>query len=227
MKEHPILFKAPMVLGILDGRKSQTRRIVDVSEKGVLDSGQRKIGFEFCKDPSKFRYDYPVKGMPRLHVPILHPNDKNILTWDDTYCSTLHPRWQVGDRLWVRETWGFEENSRVVYAADKAAQYFESPGNPLREIFYLSSDYECKWRPSIHMPRWASRITLEITDLRVERVQDISEADAKAEGVNRFAWEPEAESYKRAFQLLWESINGHWSWDENPFVWIIEFRRID
>ena len=121
------------------------------------------------------------------------------------------PYGQPGDRLWVRETFGhFECN-----------QHFKPGCN-----VYYRADGNClelePWRPSIHMPRWASRITLEITSVRVERLQDISEADAIAEGVYT---DPACPAYD-AYAQLWDEINGLGSWEANPWVWVIEFRRL-
>ncbi len=138
------------------------------------------------------------------------------------------PYGQPGDRLWVREAWGVydqgfdtaEESAFVVYRADT-----DRP-DPKR------------WRPSIHMPRWASRITLEITDVRVQRLQDISEADADAEvfggGFPHVVLPelfPDADaagglSIPECFRVLWESINGAGSWETNPWVWALTFHRV-
>ncbi len=133
------------------------------------------------------------------------------------------PYGQPGDRLWVRETWHDASSSLhscALYRADGIDLHWG------------------KWAPSIHMPRWASRITLEITSVRVERLQEISIEDAKAEG----AWGPDdsivqkvadyfgtdifSANPRKAFQMLWESINGPDSWAANPWVWAIEFRRV-
>ncbi|WP_333907533.1 hypothetical protein [Delftia acidovorans] len=141
----------------------------------------------------------------------------------------LCPYGQPGDRLWVRETFGhFERNENF---------------KPGCEVFYRA-DGNClelePWRPSIHMPRWASRITLEITCVRVERLQDISEADARAEGIECMAGDPECGyrnyldqtgqdwslSPRESFQSLWESINGPASWSANPWVWPLDLRRL-
>ena len=138
----------------------------------------------------------------------------------------------LGDRLWVRETWAQNENQlsetrmdrSYAYAADNAGRALDNGG-------------EKPWRPSIHMPRWASRITLEVTGVRVERLQDISEADAIAEGISfsaafggyhtedgrHFHCTDPIESYAS----LWDSIHGAGSWDANPFVWCVSFKRID
>ena len=131
------------------------------------------------------------------------------------------PYGQPGDRLWVRETFGhFECN-----------QHFKPGCN-----VYYRADGNClelePWRPSIHMPRWASRITLEITSVRVERLQDISEADAQAEGAPFELGELERlilgakAKYRSGFCRLWQSINGPGSWDANPWVWVVEFQRV-
>lgn len=123
------------------------------------------------------------------------------------------PYGQPGDRLWVREAWA---------DCDKLVRYYaDEDVHPLR-----------RKRPSIHMPRWASRITLEVTGVRVERLQDISEADALAEGVNVHPdhhGKPRTSIYSpvQAYRDLWESINGPGSWDANPWVWVVAFERID
>ncbi|MFN9031564.1 MAG: hypothetical protein ACK5XM_15445 [Betaproteobacteria bacterium] len=133
----------------------------------------------------------------------------------------LCPYGQVGDRLWVRETWAVPHScdhlkpseiptgTRVHYAADGAL------GGLLK-------------RPSMFMPRWASRITLEITGVRVERLQDISEADAKAEGCSKPTpvCEDDDCSYRADYERLWESINGPGSWAANPWVWVLEFKQV-
>ena len=137
----------------------------------------------------------------------------------------------AGDRLWVRETWaagacadglapaaldgGFwhRENGGLWYAADDHA-----PANPISP--------RGKWRPSIHMPRWASRITLDVVSVRVERLHDITEEDAWAEGVEPHYPATVTEPHAILFQILWDRINGAGSWALNPWVWRIEFRRV-
>lgn len=130
----------------------------------------------------------------------------------------LHcPYGQPGDRLWVRETWAYgihalaaksDADGPFVYAADQTTQ------GRLCD----------RWRPSIHMPRAASRITLEITGVRVERLRDISEDDAYAEGVTHAEWG--GMNAREGFRRLWESLNGTGSWEANPWVWVVEFQRI-
>lgn len=179
VKERPILFSAQMVRAILDGRKTQTRRVVSL--KHVLTPEQNQIGFEQCPDPSLFRCDYPVRGVPRIHVPVRHPEEKHI-PWPDCGCETLYYPAEPGDRLWVREA--FSAWFHGLHWYDVSAMRLQSR---LTNLFFRAThhmpDDDQKWVPSIFMPRWASRITLEITGVRVERVQDISEEDAEAEGV--------------------------------------------
>lgn len=133
------------------------------------------------------------------------------------------PYGQPGDRLWVREAWGLwqqpfdHESHDVVYRAD------------------VDRPEPKRWRPSIHMPRWASRILLEVTDVRVERLQDISEADAIAEGIvpfgdGGFVSDDDGRCYgataRQSYAYLWESINGADSWAANPWAWVVSFRNV-
>lgn len=211
MTSRPILFSAPMVRAILDGSKSQTRRIVKPQPfTGTLTEGESWTTEHAFKN-DRARY-------------------------------TLSPYGQPGDQLWVRETWGSldadhtaacksegyrkpSDGDRVVYRADPASDYQWGSGK--------SSQGSFMWRPSIHMPRWASRIALEITGIRVERLQDISESDAESEGItwHRCGCQDgcarcDDRTPKEVFRSLWESINGPGSWDANPFVWVVEFRRL-
>lgn len=141
--------------------------------------------------------------------------------------STRNPYGQTGDLLWVRETYasnipGCESQGGYCYKADQVDPRGDGPANPI------------KWKPYIFMPREASRITLKITDLRVERVQDISEEDAKAEGAPlekqhnppKGFHPPGLHSYRFGFYKLWKSINGSESWERNDWVWVISFERV-
>lgn len=147
------------------------------------------------------------------------------------------PYGSPGDQLWARETCraeaiGDEGLCGVRYVADgqfmPIANTREASDRWVQLYWYRGM--EGATVPPIHMPRWASRITLEITDVRVERLQDISEADAKAEGVSMpdgTPTPPDFWSYQQEFRHLWEQINGPGSWDANPWVWAISFRRIE
>ncbi|OAH25350.1 hypothetical protein [Serratia marcescens] len=133
------------------------------------------------------------------------------------------PFGQVGERLWVRETWA-EAGASAPELQLYRANYPEHVG---REYENVPPASEIRWTPSIHMPRWASRITLEITAVRVERLNDISEEDAKAEGVKAGVCPGhEHMMHQVAFSELWQSIYGAESWRANPWVWVIEFRRV-
>lgn len=230
MKERPILFSAPMVRAILEGRKTQTRRAI------------RK---QFAPDaePAEVASTSPEGWQISGH---------SGLWWDDAGAciddAIRCPYGQPGDRLWVRETW---QGPLLGTAGDYKA--FNAGGQKAIQkpecCVYRATDTlnavdddgkELGWRPSIHMPRWASRILLEIVSVRVERLQDISEADAIAEGIERvgegwqrFHCDPDAPVGQPftmnpvlAYRGLWESINGPSSWDANPWVWIVEFKRV-
>jgi len=144
---------------------------------------------------------------------------------DRARAVTMCPYGVPGDHLWVRETWAtpaVSDKVRSGYVTENILVYFraDSPAN------------HGKWRPSIHMPRWASRITLEITDVRVQRVQDIRGPDCVAEGVvihKGLHVGTVTGEWRAAFRTLWDSINAKkgYGWDANPWVWVLTFRRID
>lgn len=215
MTERPILMSAPMVRALLAGTKTQTRRIAKPVKHPDLGN----------------LYDPGVLGREPKHV-----------------IERACPYGQPGDRLWVRETWGVGSRpdpwggfDGIEYRADVALLQDDIELLPCYKVVtpddVCLGDYRSGWRPSIHMPRWASRITLEITEVRVQRLQEISEEDAKAEGLSfvadgcaRFGVEGLASSWcdcpVTAYAALWESINGPGSWDANPYVWVISFKRI-
>ena len=197
MKERPILFSAPMVRAILSGSKSQTRRVV----KPQPPANAHQVETWHHPDTKPRFFTWTTAG---------EISDQ----WEPLPC----PYGQPGEKLWVRETWmdllgtGIErktgDHGRYAYAADTPPGSY---GDDQRKAYGL------KWRPSIHMPRAASRITLEVTDVRVERLRDVSESDARAEGVQSVA----------EFKELWASINGPSSWDANPWVWVVEVKRVE
>lgn len=209
-RERPILMSAPVVRALLAGTKTQTRRIVKHHITGPNPPG----GF----------YDWHDKRTGAW----VGAHGGN-LKFNKTNAAVLCPYGGPGDRLWVRETWAAAHNtdhlkpseidceSRIHYAAT------ENLGGLLK-------------RPSIFIPRWASRIALEVTGVRVERLQSISSADAIKEGIEACPHGGEWRDYlnptrdmltpRNSYRSLWESINGPGSWDANPFVWVVEFRRI-
>lgn len=265
MRELPILFSAPMVRAILEGRKTMTRRVVKLPAESSLGLWEPTvIGGASTKD----RHGNPMPEMTGI--------------WHTRSGRCVAAPWQPGDRLWVRETWqAFRPGSNEPLTGPMK----EHPGGIVCTGFEATEAQRCRdfakavryngrWRPSIHMPRWASRITLEVTGLRVERLQDISQADAISEGIcslgqdwvdrnfaeyaaARDATAPGAKpplgpTPVERFKALWDSINGlrepkhirrrrakgkpvdrlspapgPYSWDANPWVWVVEFRRIE
>lgn len=199
MAEKPILFSAPMVRAILAGRKTQTRRVMKLT-----DSGRVKIG---------------AKQWP--------PDDTNAVEG----CPV-----SPGDVLWVRETWKPDPS----WGRGKIPTPQLSPGDNMLYRASLSEEHPkfpwCPWRPSIHMPRWAARIFLEVTGVRIERLNDISEEDAYAEGATPiecsresliFGTQKARYRFRDGFRDLWESINGPGSWAENPWVWVYTFKKLE
>ncbi len=228
MRERPILFSGPMVRAILAGHKTQTRRIVK-------------------------------PWVPRPGVDAV-PADVSYLPDFTCYRATC-PYGQPGDRLWVREAFRFaasldrlspndvgEKALDAGYNTPWAPTQFEADGHRTGSWRGFDTPPAVttpgKLRPGIHMPRWVCRLVLEVTSVRVERLQSISYEDARAEGafdprlfVGDERREPGVESYEelarrlqwpqRAFRELWSSINGASSWDANPWVWVVEFRRAE
>lgn len=209
MKERPILFNAEMVRAILDGTKTQTRRLVkpNAGHQGEW------LEIELINKSPKITtaISYPSES---FGAQIEHPQSGPL-------CFVKCPYGAPGDQLWVRET------HYLVYAQG-------NPNNHVIEIDYKADANHTKrlcpqkWRPSIHMPRSASRIQLEILGVRVERLKAISETDSLAEGVipEQISTDVKRTAYSE-FKNLWCSTYGGESWDENPWVWVIEFKRIE
>jgi hypothetical protein len=198
MKERPILFSGEMVKAILEGRKTMTRRAI----KPQPPNGEGVNTCHYCESNWSYTTDggaCACRGIPNRYG---------------------HP----GDRLWVKETFCELDtnkhgvlgiNEKIVYRATNPAQDEDSKR--------IMKEYGYKWKPSIFMPRNASRITIEIIDTRVERLNDISVEDALAEGIiHRSMNCPKVE-----YRWLWEEINGAGTWDANPFVWVIEFKKLE
>lgn len=199
MKERPILFSGEMVRAILDGRKTMTRRVIKVQPPDDAYILGRMV-------ESTARADRKNEG--KLHW--IKFNDSRIISSDKTYFKC--PYGQIGDMLWVRETY-IEDTNGIHYKADDKFNCAKELGG---------------WTPSIFMFREYSRINLEITNIRVERLSDITEEDAKAEGVAKEGNTVYPYSFKEMFSHLWDSINSKrgFGWDKNPWVWVIEFRRV-
>jgi len=224
MREYPILFSAPMVRALLDGRKTQTRRLV---KPQPMDGWLPEVG-PYC--PTMVDKDGEC-----------YPGDE-IFGASDENEGRKSPFGRPGDRLWVRETWDFRSwatpptnpnDIRIAYGADGEQKMLEAPASWHPTVY----NYE-RWRPSIHMPRWASRLTLEITDVRVQRLQGLTESDALAEGIipdeigkvasltlERIKGEKWPGPVLQ-FAYLWGQIYGEESWDENPWVWAVSFKRV-
>lgn len=200
-KERPILFSAPMVRAILEGRKTMTRRVV--SPRLTPDGMWARDDSRGCE--RLFRHGEVAPRGAKPWWPIGGING----------AISRCPYGVPGDMLWVRETWASDVDgcpAGLSYRADHLDPRGDGPANPMR------------WRPSIFMPRWASRITLEVTGVRVERLQDITAGDAECEGVD-------AAHCGRidAFERLWDSINSSrgYGWTVNPWVWVVTFKVLD
>ncbi|UIZ56314.1 hypothetical protein LZP46_07705 [Acinetobacter sp. SCLZS86] len=220
MKERPILFSAPMVSAILEGRKTQTRRVINPQPEGTT--------LKCFLNGEWLSKDFNGLALPQIEdLPIHCPYGK------------------IGDRLWVRETWSTVNlygEIALAYKADgeitrvvENESFQDEDGlinydDPRLEKYSFAAwaddlleGKEGNWKPSIHMPRWVSRILLEITNVHVEQLQDISESDCLKEGVGS----PILRDCKKPkFMQLWESINGTGSWNKNPWVWVVEFKVI-
>lgn len=198
--ERGMIFNAEMVRALLDGRKTQTRRPIKWKQTRFTEIGEREDG-------SKWPWSEDAE-----HA-----------------CDFWHPCpfGTVGDRIWVREA--FRVHSRatdvatLVYKASERNSWTEQTRRVPVAVCNKPATPE-KWTPSLHMPRWASRILLEITDVRVERLRSMSQDDARAEGVIAASGPMEA---GLAFRELWDSIYGEESWKANPWVWVIEFKRVE
>ena len=239
MKERPILFNATMVRAILEGRKTQTRRIVKVQPPGegyvlaqcVSTTGPRR-------NEGRYRW---VKR-----------NGHELIDCLQTYCSKPYA---AGDRLWVKESFRTIHDEDNLWDCIEYADGQKIKPNVPDDVgfkFSFDCDYDnVRWRSSRFMPRWASRITIEVTGVRVNRLQDISEDDIFHEGIQRLEnhswhatgsiplgtyrgldeWTDNKFDYwvdpRDAYKALWDSINGPGAWEKNPWVWVVEFKRVE
>jgi hypothetical protein len=222
-KERPILFSSPMVQALLAGTKTMTRRT----------TGLDKVN----ENPNDWRFTGMYIEGANTDKPVLLASFQSLVSVQDVKFIKC-PYGEVGDLLWVREKFNyrFEDKTQPAYAADM--------NDATQGII--------KWKPSIHMPKAAARIWLEITNVRFERLMDITEKDAVAEGIENLldnmpdteptfrnymhhppikeaaqrAWEVCADSAEHSFETLWHSINGEESWNANPWVWVVEFKKV-
>lgn len=225
MRERPIIFNADMVRAVLDGRKTQTRRIIQSPAKNMQASGHKVIEY---REPGDKWYGEHVFSMRNQSG-----------TWCDYTKEQFLakcPFGVVGDRLWVRESFyehghwqgGGYDPEDSYFVSDKQVLFpadgIQRPSERKREDFWRS-------RPSIHMPRWASRITLEITGVRVERLNSMTEKDALAEGClgghDSIPGYHYSATPHEHFHHVWQSIYGDDSWQANPWVWVVEFKRVE
>lgn len=236
-KERPILFSGPMVRAILEGHKTQTRRVIKNMPKRPYPIGIAGSIFQFDEKLNSWQW-------------WAHERDA---FWRPRGDAIKCPYGQPGDRLWIRETFTIETNFNLdpcdpPFKDERPVKWTESEdwGRYWEQCHYRATEPEhqlvheddCRkceddgycnsWSPSIHMPRWASRITLEITNVRVERIQDINELDTLAEGIHVQCSDEDMSEQLEAFEDLWDSINAKrgFGWDKNPWVWVIEFRRL-
>jgi hypothetical protein len=215
MRERSILFNGPMVRAILEGRKTMTRRVCPY----ILNIATNEVvGARWFNELKEWH--------------LINNKDIGVGRWD-VKC----PYGQSGDRLWVRETF-FEQadpDTSVPYTPPRysyrATYDYENYSDPFVDdgdggiTWNKDGTIKSPWRPSIHMPRWASRLLLEVTSVRVERVQDITHNDALREGVSYDLSKQDGSPIDR-FRLLWNSINAKrgCGWDANPWVWVVEFK---
>lgn len=196
MKERPIIFNPEMVRAILDGRKTQTRRVIKLShERGMVN-------------------------------PVIRGRNGEISSISCRLAPTLCPFGQVGDQLWVRETFGTQVRRDGLGGTGEFRVYRASNPDAVKYTTACGKSVPVKWTPSIHMPRWASRITLEITAVRVERLNSISDGDAINEGCST-ADMKSGDCVADVFARLWSSIYGGESCSANPWVWVIEFHSVE
>lgn len=231
MREYPILFSAPMVRALLDGSKTQTRRVVKLP---VIDKafGCEIAGCEINGELENGQLISPFgKVGDQLWVRETFTGNKNNFGYRaDAVCGGMGYDGN-GQKMFIKHGYILDETCKQTYT-DNFVEGFNTYG-----LGYFSG----KWKPSIHMPRWASRIQLEITNIRVERLNDCSEADAIAEGIERVGGAASVSPWRnyrigesgemslhcsaptRSYMTLWESINGAGSWESNPWVWVVEF----
>jgi hypothetical protein len=246
MKIKPILFSAPMVRALLEGRKTQTRRVLKFAKEDV--GAPEFTDYAIAIEPR----DVP-KGFQIFYNDVFDPeSDEPIDRW--RYYDDIAAPYAVGDVLWVRETWANTVNVNQMYPwPDRPHIVTDSDDGSVFSAYIYRADgdwhwcdgdgFSAKksyWKPSIFMPKAACRLFLKVKSVRAERLQEISEADAIAEGIERVKpdgvisfksytkqWSSNAVFPYSSFMTLWQSINGPESWAANPWVWVVEFEKCD
>lgn len=234
MKERGMIFNSEMVRALLDGRKTQTRREVNLN----LDIACLATTYDWATSLAANHYqaltEEQIQQKAESLRGVIHP----VILGNGQMVSIICPYGKPGDRIWVRET--FCPVDDIQYGGERWVDYRATPkfeaSHPAGWDSAPNDAEALKWRPSIHMPRWASRILLEITGVRVERLNAISQEDAQAEGMELTGWRPtysdpdsggEVMTPYDNFAELWSSIYGDGSWQANPWVWVIEFKRVE
>lgn len=222
----PILFSTAMVQAILNLLKTQTRRIIKVPTEFTFKNlyTTRRVW-----DSTKEENPNPIKTVA-VFLDALGEE------------FPVKSKYQVGDILWVRETWCPTGSEEYLHKETGRPYFYKADVKDLKAIKEIMQEFGYKWKPSIFMPKAACRIFLEVTNLRVERLQDIIGTDAVAEGIEVIENEKYGRVFKHyfmgdqehyfkvpelSFKTLWQSINGHDSWDANPWVWVYDFKRIE
>lgn len=230
MKERPILFSGPMVRAILEGRKTVTRRPVKGLQIPKEDPEQGE---------TRLRWSAVGQRDPRYGFCVFGETEEECAMELGEFGACPYGR--PGDRLWVRESFTDLRGTGIEHRPDPAGPLqryaFAADSPPGSYSDDARKDFGIKWKPSIHMPRAACRILLEITAVRVERLQDISGDQAEAEGVDAAMCRQFLETSPSRFECkeavihgfagLWASINGNESWHANPWVWVVEFKRVE
>lgn len=220
-REVPILFSAAMVRAILDGSKTETRRVIKPQPTAV----DGRWAWPSHDEPTAYRQR--GEKVPASALKAMWPEG----CARPGECMRRFARWQTGDLLYVREAWRTLERPSdmadgILFRADDEFRVIENT----REAADLWGEANANgkhgeaWRPSIHLPRWASRLWLRVTSVRAERLQDITEAGARAEGAK--PTKGLDFTARHAFEELWETINGAESWAANPWVWVVAFERV-
>ncbi|HBV9140322.1 TPA: hypothetical protein MD909_002403 [Klebsiella pneumoniae] len=237
MTERGMIFNAEMVRAILDGRKTQTRREVKLN----LDIARLATTYDWATSLAANHYqglaEEQIQQKAESLRGVIHP----VILDNGQMVSIICPHGKPGDRIWVREAFRVHslatDVATLVYKASERNSWTEQTHRVPVAVCNKPATPE-KWTPSLHMPRWASRILLEITNVRVERLNAISEEDARAEGIIDGGClncgepepcgcanpEPDATD---AFAYLWQSIYGQENWNADPWVWVIEFKRVE